>query len=122
MKFIIVCTILCVLFAFTLSSEGKLFSCKKSQNPRNNYLIHAMQKANTIRFPQVMKTFCEVDRNNFLLKKEKYDFQPIYIGHGATLSRPDAHVFGLEKAYSRHQKRLNAPMKFLDIGSGSGVM
>ena len=122
MKFVLILTILSVLFAATLSTERKLYQCKKGSNPRNNYLVQAMQKQKTIHHKKVMETFCEVDRDNFLLKKTKYDFEPIYIGHGATLSRPDAHVFGLENAYSRHAKRINKPMKFLDIGSGSGVM
>jgi len=81
-----------------------------------------MLKQKTIRSRVVMKTFCSVDRNNFLLKKEKYGFQPIYIGHGATLSRPDAHVFGLENAMAMAKGKRFRKMKFLDIGSGSGVM
>lgn len=119
MKIVITYLILCCLSFIAVSlSTKKGITCK---NPLLNNILKIMRKEKSISFPQVEKTFCKVDRNNFLLKKTKYDFEPIYIGHGATLSRPDAHMFGLVKAFQKFRDTKKS-LRILDIGSGSGIM
>ena len=121
MKFILILSIICVfsLFAVTLSTKRGV-TCK---NPLLNNLLKQMRKEKSIHFRKVQSVLCKVDRNNFLLKKQKtkFDIESLYIGHGATLSRPDAQVFGLEKAFQKFKSTKKA-LKILDIGSGSGIM
>jgi protein-L-isoaspartate O-methyltransferase len=83
-----------------------------------------MRKANVKMEPKIEEVFCKVDRSDFL-KNKNTNFvvldDAIYIGYGATLSVPEAHVNALTEAYEKF-KDTNKPLKILDIGSGSGIM
>jgi len=102
----------------TVLTKKRRVTCS---NPLLNKILSQMIKEKSIHFLDVQKTFCKVDRNNFLRTKQNYGIDALYIGHGATLSRADAHVFGLEKAYQKF-KQTKKTLKILDIGSGSGIM
>ena len=115
-QFVLILVLLCSIYSATSLLSKKRFSCK---NPLLDKILGQMIKEKSIQHLEVQKTFCSVDRNDFLRKNEVYGMVPIYIGHGATLSRADAHVFGLEKAFEKFKGKA---IKVLDIGSGSGIM
>ena len=119
MKFNIILTFLkCVISLFSVTLSAKRVTCK---NPLLNKILIQMQKEKSIHFRAVEETFCKVDRNDFLRKKQNYGIEAIYIGHGATLSMADGHMHSLEMAYEKFKNTKKA-LKILDIGSGSGIM
>ena len=64
---------------------------------------------------------CTLDRKDFSMGKEDaYDWDPTYIGYGATFSAPRVHAFAVEQLYRKFKNQKN--LKLLDIGSGSGYL
>ena len=120
MKFNVIIAFLCVIFIVntTALATKKQITCK---NPLLNKILIQMRKEKSIHFSKIEQTFCQVDRNDFLRKKQNYGIEAIYIGHGATLSMADGHMFSLEKSYEKFRDTKKA-LKILDIGSGSGIM
>lgn len=83
----------------------------------NDDLINKLKNEGTLKTPNIIKAFKDVDRIEFVpenFREEAYCDYPIQIGAGQTISQPTTVAFMLELL---KPKRGN---KVLDIGAGSG--
>ncbi len=119
MKLVIFFTI---LFFLNIITSKKIQDSKaKCVNPTMDLIVKHLKSTNEIKSKQVEKIVCSIDRGDFLRNKaEPFGLEAVYIGYGATLSKPNAHVFGMEKAFEKFKR--GEKIKILDIGSGSGIL
>ncbi len=119
MKFAIFFTIL--LLSQILSKRINNLE-QKCASPAMDKITKLLKSQNEIKSKEVENVFCSIDRAEFLRNKTEHTGQneAIYIGFGATLSKPNAHVFAMEKALQKFKR--NEKIKILDIGSGSGIL
>ncbi len=114
------------LFLITLFLFVNNISIKKSKlnnciNKDNRDLVNNLKEEGYIRSKEVEDVMCTLDRADFVNRDETpYSWEPVYIGYGATLSRPKAHAWALEKALEKFQTV--GKINILDIGSGSGYL
>jgi len=83
----------------------------------HNRFIEALYLKNTIRSPQILEAFRNIDRVHFVpeaVKDEVYSDVPLPIGEEQTISQPSTVAFMLELLEPQRGE------KILDIGSGSG--
>ncbi len=116
-----------VLLIFTVNSinlgkknpklpQNKSHKCINDENFKN---VKRLKAEGYIKHKEVEKLMCTIDRADFS-KETPYDWEPDYIGYGATLSAPRVHAFAIEKLYEKFKGKKN--LKILDIGSGSGIL
>lgn len=95
---------------------------KKFCNSESAYnLVNRLIEEKYIKTTCVARVMCSLDRSLFTDdKKMAYDWDPVYIGYGATISSPRVHANALEKALEKFDR--NQKIKILDLGSGSGYL
>jgi len=121
MKLNVFITIL-ILFASVYSKNKIQRSESFCVTPSIDKIIDHLKKTNILESDDVEEVLCSIDRGDFLRKKTKsYFLEAIPIGYGATLSKPNVHVYAMEKALEKFPDR-EAELKILDIGSGSGIL
>lgn len=118
-----------VLFSYNvcaLLKEQRIKTNRKSKaskciNEQTEKLRDYLRKEKYLVSDAVEKVFCQVDRGDFAPKKDAYEIDPAYIGAGATISRPRAHIRALEAVFQKFPDT-KAKIKILDVGSGSGYL
>jgi protein-L-isoaspartate O-methyltransferase len=105
----------------TLSRKKTKWLKKICINDSAYNLVKRLIDENYIKHTCVARVMCELDRSLFTDSKEMaYDWDPTYIGYGATISGPRVHANALEKALEKFDR--NQRIKILDLGSGSGYL
>ena len=119
MKFAIFFFIL--VLSYILSAKRVQIKDTKCVNPSMDLIVKYLKGTNEIKSKAVEEIFCSIDRGDFLRNKtEPFGLEAVYIGYGATLSKPNAHVYAMEKALEKFKRE--EKIKILDIGSGSGIL
>ena len=112
---------LITLFLFVNNISIKKYKPNNCINKDNRDLVNNLKDEGYIKSNEVEDVMCTLDRADFVDREENpYSWEPVYIGYGATLSRPKAHAWALEKAYEKFQGV--GKINILDIGSGSGYL
>lgn len=119
MKLAIFFTLLVLLNFYT--ARRVKYSKNKCVNPSIDLIVKYLKGTKEIKSQAVEEIVCNIDRGDFLRNKtEPFGLEAVYIGYGATLSKPNAHVFAMEKALEKFKRQ--EKLKILDIGSGSGIL
>lgn len=119
MKFAIIFTLIILLNM--LSTRKVKRSEKKCVNPTMDLIVKYLKNTKEIRSQAVEDVVCSIDRGIFMRNTtEPCGLESVYIGYGATLSKPNAHVFAMEKALEKFKSE--DKIKILDVGSGSGIL
>jgi protein-L-isoaspartate(D-aspartate) O-methyltransferase len=113
------CKSLSLLKKLSAQSKSTTFNAQTCINEENFNLVKRLKKEGYILNSEVEKVMCTLDRADFV-SKDGYDWEPAYIGYGATLSAPRVHAWALEKLYEKFKGQTD--LNILDIGSGSGYL
>lgn len=114
-----ICNSLSLVKKISLRSKSTNYDAESCINGENFDLVQRLKNEEYIVSSEVERVMCTLDRADFV-GSNPYDWSPVYIGHGATLSAPRVHAWALEKLYEKFKQQSN--LNILDIGSGSGYL
>lgn len=123
MKFIVffMISILLSECLYAIRKSKYIRNLKQSITPSMDKIIKSLKKTNQLKSSEIEEIVSSIDRGDFLRSKNEIpSLEPIYIGYGATLSKPIVHIFAMEKALEKFPR--DSKIKILDIGSGSGIL
>ena len=117
----LISTVFMIVVLNLVFSEKRRKKGNNCKNILNRQIIENLKAQNILKSEAVEKVFCEVNRLDFMKNSATtYGLYAFPIGYGATISKPNVHVFALEKALEKFDTESN--INILDIGSGSGIL